>query len=180
MSGWFGYAGGEESPLLAAHSRVTNPERFLPLHTAMLEIIDRLLDDFNVECTEGFGLDEELERGMDGTRPDVKLTPRNPEAAPIVVAFSTFRGIHVRFGRWYTEPFPQCGCDACDESAKGEIDRLNEMVDDVTAGRFRETIKAPLISFIGSGCLARGSLVGGLMLTDSARERYPAGVADWI
>ena len=135
MSGWFGYAGGEESPTDAAYSRVTNAERFLPLHTAMLEIIDRLLDDFKVERTEGFGLDEDLERGLVLARPDVKITPRNPDAAPIVVAFTTFPGLHVRFGRWYTEFFPVCGCDACDESAEGEIDRLNDMVDDVTAGR---------------------------------------------
>ena len=151
MSGWFGYAGGEEPPVDAAYGRVTNAERFLPLHTAMLEIIDRLLDDFNVECTEGFGLDGELERGLDIARPDVKLTPGNPDAASLVVAFTTFPGLHVRFGRWCTELFPVCGCDACDESAEGETDRLKDMVGDVVAGRLSETTKSPLISFIGSG-----------------------------
>ena len=103
----------------AAYSRVANPERFRPLRTAMLEVIDRLENDFDLERTEGYGLDEELERGMDLARPDVRLTPKDPDAAPIVVVFSTFPGLRVRFGRWYIEPFPDCGCDACDESARG-------------------------------------------------------------
>ena len=153
MPGWFGYSGlgGEESPTDPAYSRVTNPERFQPLHEVMLEIIARLENDFKVERTEGYGLDQELEKNLDIARPDVKLTPRDPDAAPIVVVFTAFPGLHVRFGRWYKEPFPDCGCDACDESAEGEIERLNDMIDDVTAGRFREAIEIPLISFQGTG-----------------------------
>lgn len=153
MSGWFGYSrlGGEESPTDPAYSRVTNPERFQPLHPAMLEIIGRLENVFEVERTEGYGLDEELEKGLGLARPDVRLTPKDPEAAPIVVAFSTFPGLYVRFGRWYIEPFPDCGCDACDESAEAETERLEDIVDDVTAGRIRESIETPLLSFMGSG-----------------------------
>ena len=151
MSGWFGYGRGEETPTDAAYSRVTNAERFLPLHSAMLEIVGELEKDFEVERTEGHGLDEELERGLDIARPDVKLAPANPDAAPIVMAFTAFPGLRVRFGRWYIEPFPRCGCDACDESADGEIERLYDMVDDVTAGRFREAIEMPSVSFLGSG-----------------------------
>ena len=151
MSGWFGYGRGGESPTDAAYSRVTNAERFLPLHAAMLEIIGQLENDFEVERTEGHGLDEELERGLDIARPDVKLIPADPDAAPIVVVFTAFPGLHVRFGRWYMEPFPDCGCDACDESAEGGIERLNDMLDDVTAGRFREAIEIPPVSFMGSG-----------------------------
>ena len=158
MSGWFGYSrlGGEESPTDPAYSRVTNPERFRPLHPAMLEIVRRLENQFEVDRTEGYGLDEELERSLhrarlDLARPDVRLIPSDSDAAPIVVAFSTFPGLRVRFGRWYIEPFPDCGCDACDESAEGEIERLNYMIDDVTAGRFREAIEIPAISFMGSG-----------------------------
>ena len=89
---------------------------------------------FEVERTEGFGLDEELETGLDIARSGVQLIPADPEAAPIVVVFTAFPGLHNRFGRWYMEPFPDCGCDACDGSAEGEIERLNEMFDDVTAG----------------------------------------------
>ena len=152
-AGWWGYAPGgpDEGPPDEAYSRVTNPERFRPLHAAMLDIIGRLENDYEVERTEGYGLDEEVERRLDLERPSVRLTPRNPDAAPIGVTFTAFPGLYLRFGRWYTEPFPDCGCDACDESAEVEIGRLAEVIDDVTAGRFREAIRRPFISFLGSG-----------------------------
>ena len=125
---------GPEGPPEDAYSRVTNAERFRPLHPTMLEIIGRLENGFEVERTEGYGLDEELEKGLGLARPCVRLSPRDPDAAPIAVLFSAFPGLHVRFGRWHTEAFPSCGCDACDESAEDQIERLNEMVDDTTAG----------------------------------------------
>ncbi len=142
---------GPEGPPEEAYSRVTNAERFQPLHEAMLEIIGRLEKDFDVEREDGHGLDEELEKHFDVTRPGVRLIPSDSGAAPIGVAFSSFPGLHVRFGRWYMEPFPSCGCDACDESAEGEIERLIEMIDDVVAGRFREGIRIPLTLFTGPG-----------------------------
>ena len=149
-SGWWSSSGTGEPPP-EAYSRVTNAERFRPLHPAMLEIISRLENDFEVERTEGYGLDEELERGLELAGPFVRLSPRDPDAAPITVAFSTFPSLYVRFGRWCREPFPDCGCDACDLTADGEIERLNEMVDDVIAGRFREAIDRPPMSFRGTG-----------------------------
>ena len=142
---------GPDGPPLEAYSRVTNAERFRPLHAAMQEIVGRLENEFEVEREEGYGLDEELERYVGLAGPYVRLSPRDTDAAPIGVTFSTFPGLHLRFGRWYIEPFPSCGCDACDESAKDEIERLTKMIDDVTAGRFREAIQRPLISFMGSG-----------------------------
>jgi len=132
-----------ESPPEEAYGRLTNLERFRPLHPAILEIIGQLEEQFEVDRVEGYGLDKGLVRSLGGAdfdlaRPDIKLTPSSSDAAPIVVAFTTFPGLYVRFGRWYTEAFPSCGCDACDESADEEIERLNEIVDDVTAGGFRE------------------------------------------
>ena len=55
--------------------------------------------------------------------------------------FSDFPGLRVRFGRWYVVPFPTCGCDACDETAESETERLRSLVDNMTAGRFREAIR---------------------------------------
>lgn len=130
---------------------MTDAERFRPLHPAMLEIIGRLDSDFEVERTEGYGLDEELKRDLSLAGPCVRLSPRDTHAAPIAVAFSAFPGLHVRFGRWHTEPFPVCGCDACDESAKDQIERLTKLVDEVITGGFCETIEHPLIPFIGHG-----------------------------
>ena len=151
-SGWYGYGrvGSEELPN-EAYSRVTDAERFLPLHRAMLEIIGRLEEEFEVEREDGYGLDQELEKGLYLAHPSVRLKPANPGAAPIVIAFTNFPGLHVLFGRWFKEGFPSCGCDACDETAEVEIERLVEMVENVTAGRFNEAVRHPRLSFQGSG-----------------------------
>ena len=105
---------GPEGPPEEAYSRVTDAGRFAPLHDAAIEMIARLDAGFGVERVEGWGLDDELEEKLTCARPTVKLSPVDPDAAPITVTFSDFPGLHVRFGRWSTELFPVCGCDACD------------------------------------------------------------------
>ena len=129
-----------EQPPDEAYSRVTNPERFRPLHDAMLEMLKALETRFDVESVEGYGLDEELERfsRQPVERPAVTLKPIHPESAPITVVFTDFPGLHIRLGRWFTDSFPSCGCDACDESAEDESERLTELMDSVTSGGFRE------------------------------------------
>src|SRR6202171_2510794 len=134
---------GAEGRPLEAYSRVTNPERFASLHVVAGELLDRLQLEFDVVRTEGHGLDPELEEGCKLARPSVTLVPRDVGAAPIVVAFSAFPGLRVRFGRWWTTAFPTCGCDACDETAESETERLKSLVDNLTAGRFREAIRLP-------------------------------------
>ena len=136
---------GIEGPPEEAYSRVTNPERFQPLHAAATELLDRLEREFAVERLEGPDADDELGR-KSLARPAIRLTPH---AAPIVVAFSEFPGLHVRFGSWRTEPFPVCGCDACDETADGEIGKMTEMVEAVVSGGYREAIRVPLL--LGGG-----------------------------
>ena len=76
------------------------------------------------------------------SRPSVALLPWDIGAAPLIIAFSDFPGLRVRLGRWYVVPFPTCGCDACDETAESETERLRSLVDNMTAGRFREAIRA--------------------------------------
>ena len=130
---------GSEGPPPEAYSRVTNPARFRPLHDFALTWLTELHASFNVDRVEGHGLDSELEVG-DLARPSVRLVPRDSKAAPLVVTFTTFPGLKVRAGRWCTAIFPACGCDACDETANDETIRLAEMIEDVVAGRFRESI----------------------------------------
>jgi hypothetical protein len=134
---------GAEGPPLEAYSRVTNQERFASLHDVAAELLDRLEIEFDAERAEGYGLDPELEEGYKLARPSVALVPRDIGAAPIVVAFSAFPGVLARFGRWCTAAFPTCGCDACDEAAESETERLKSQIDNLTAGRFREGIRIP-------------------------------------
>lgn len=137
---------GLAGPPPEAYSRVTNPGRFQPLHPAALGVLERLQAQFDVERVEGFGLDEEMEK-VDLARTSIKLTPVDRSAAPIVVVFTSFPGLMVRCGRWLVTPFPSCGCDACDETAEGQEQRLTELIDNVVNGRFRESIRIP---FLGS------------------------------
>ena len=62
-----------------------------------------------------------------------------------MVAFTEFPGLHVRFGSWRKEPFPGCGCDACDETADGSMEEMTELVEVVVTGGFRESVRVPLI-----------------------------------
>ena len=133
---WDWSAGG---PPDEAYSRVTEPERFRPLHDWTLELLARLDAEFEVEIAEWDGRDAELERST-LARPLVKLTPGGDSRAPIIIAFTTFPGLTIRFGRWYVERFPDCGCDACDEMPDENFDHLRRLVDCVVAGGFREAV----------------------------------------
>ena len=71
------------------------------------------------------------------------LTPLRTAEAPIAIAFTTFPSLLVRCGRWFVDGFPSCGCDACADTAEGEGERLNALLGDVVAGRFREELVIP-------------------------------------
>ena len=144
---------GREGPPEEAYGRVTNPERFAPLHDAALEMIGRLEADFDVERAEGYGLDEGLEGNSGLARPSVKLSPTDPEAAPMTVVFTDFPGLFVRFGRWADDPFPDCGCDACGGTAEEEIESLTEKIHSLTTSGLCETVEAPRGRFGGDGSL---------------------------
>ena len=139
---------GIEGPPEEAYSRVTNPERFQPLHGAAAELLDRLEQEFAVERSEVHDPDDELGRGG-LVRPLIRLVPHDPQAAPIVVAFTDFPGLRFRFGSWRTEPFPDCGCDACDETADVSIEEMTKMVEAVVSGGFREAMRVPVL--LGDG-----------------------------
>jgi Family of unknown function (DUF6226) len=126
-----------------AYSRVTNPERFLPLHTFALALLDRLAMEYDVIRTDAFTLMPNM-TPFDQPRSPVTLTPIVPGAAPIAIAFTTFPSLVVRYGKWSAMGFPNCGCDACAATAEREGESLEELVGDVVAGRFREELRIPL------------------------------------
>ena len=130
---------GVEGPPDDAYSRVTEPERFGPLHDWALEALARLQTDYEVTRDEGEGMDTELERAPH-SRPTLKLTPLQDSCAPITVVFTDFPRLGIRFGRWATDIFPSCGCDACHEMPDEEFERFTQLLSDVVAGRFRESL----------------------------------------
>ena len=137
--GRFNWDWAGEGPPDDAYERVTEPERFTPLHDWTLEAVGRLQAEYDVALEEGKGVDAELERSS-LARPTLKLTPRQESCAPITIAFTDFPGLAVRVGRWVTDYFPSCGCDACDEMPEGEFEALKELLCDVVAGQFRESM----------------------------------------
>ena len=114
-------------------------------------MLGRLEADFEVERAEGYGLDEDLEGKRGLARPSVKLSPTDPEAAPMTVVFTDFPGLFVRFGRWADDLFPDCGCDACGGTAEEEI--LTEKIHSLTTSGLCETVEVPRGRFGGDGSL---------------------------
>ena len=143
--GWFSYAaltggsGGGE-PLDDAYSHFTDPEGFRSLHDWAMEAVARLHREYQVVVDEGEGMDPLLERAP-LARPTIRLTPLQDAGAPITIAFTASPGLEVRAGRWFTDGFPSCHCDACDEQPEDEFERLTELLDDVVAGRFLEAMR---------------------------------------
>ena len=129
-----------DGPPEDAYSRVTDPERFRPLHDWALEAVERLQANYEVTRDEGEGMDTELERSQLSS-PTLRLTPLQDTCAPVTIAFNDFPGLAVRYGRWATEWFPTSGCDACDEMPDEEFERFTELLSDVVAGRFREALR---------------------------------------
>lgn len=132
---------GPEGPPPDSYSRVTDAGRFAPLHDFAARLAGRLADEFEVERADGYGIDPELE--SDPARPTVRLRPADASAATITISFTNFPGLRVRFGRWVVDGYPRCGCDACDESAEEEMERLEASVCAVVEGRFQESISIP-------------------------------------
>lgn len=130
---------GREGPPNDAYSRVTEPERFLPMHGWALEAVARLQTKYEVTLDEEGVRDDELERSS-LSRPLLKLTPVQDTSAPVVVAFTDLPGLAVRAGLWATDWFPSCACDACDEMPEEEFEKFTEFLNDVVAGRFRESL----------------------------------------
>ena len=130
---------GVEGPPDEVYSRVTEPERFRRLHDWAHETVARLQAEYEVVLHEGEEVDTELER-VPLAGQTMKLTPPQDSCAPITIVFTNFPGLGVRVGRWVTDWFPSCGCDACDEMPEGEFERFTELLSCVVAGQFRESM----------------------------------------
>ena len=142
MVGRFNWDWSGDGPPEEAYSRVTEPERFGPLHDWALATVARLQRDYDVDRAEGENMDPYLERSP-LSRPTIKLTPVQDSGAPITIAFTDFPGLAVRAGRWFTEWYPSCGCDACDEMPERAFQDFTELLDCVVTVGFRESLYVP-------------------------------------
>ena len=56
----------------------------------------------------------------------------------MLVTYTTFPGINVRYGYRGRDAFPSCGCDACDDQPDAEAERMTDVLADIVAGGFTE------------------------------------------
>jgi hypothetical protein len=125
---------GPEGPPPEAYSRVTDAARFRPLVVAADELVAGLQDTYDVTVAP-----VDVSADMPDAVRAQRIVPR--AGASIVVEVTSFPGVRLRLGHWTMRVFPDCGCDACDESAQDAIDLLTETVDVVVTGRFSERLR---------------------------------------
>lgn len=112
-----------------AYSRVSDPERYRPLHRRADLLVQRLDSVYDAVVT-----DDTLDRAERA----VRVAPADPDAAPVTIGWTDFPGLVVRFGEHCDRAYPHCGCNACDEDPGEVFAEFERDVYAVTTGRFRE------------------------------------------
>lgn len=144
------------SPPEDSYSRVSHPERFAPLHRIAEALISHLTENYDARLEN----EDEPVRAMDPvpTLDNVirvaRLTPRKPDEAPLTFIFTAFPGVSIQAGLLYDHHFPECGCDACDETWSEQADELERLVLTVVAGGFAEWCRSGLRPRFGSSLTA--------------------------
>lgn len=130
------------SPPEDTYSVDTHPERFAPLHTVADALIAHLRDSYDVE------VDEEEDTAADLFRPAyhdvvraVRIRPRDRACASVTFVFTAYPGISMHAGLLNDFQYPVCGCDACDSTWGAEADDLEQQVQAVVTGNYRETVE---------------------------------------
>jgi hypothetical protein len=126
------------------YTRVTNPERFLPIQDFALNLLERLAHEYDVLVLNEFEAVPNIMRPVEHARLPITLAPKAQDEAPISVAFTKFPGLVLRCGKFFNESYPVCGCDGCGRDADEEIERLQRIIDPVVAGEFVEEVELPL------------------------------------
>jgi hypothetical protein len=128
------------SPLPEEFARATRSGRFAVLHEAAEALLDDLGKQYTVErreTKESLAEDGPLVR-------TVWLVPHTPAAATLAVGFSEFPRVVLRFGRWYQQALPACGCDVCDEDPAVLTAEMRAQVTALVEGGLWERVRRGL------------------------------------
>ncbi len=134
----YGSRWGGGSPPEDTYSVVSHPERFAPLHIVADALISHLRALYDVEVQEDPAFADDLLHERTEHLRAVRLTPADPDAAPLTFVFTAFPGVIVHAGLLHDLVFPECGCDACDETWDTQAQDMEDKVFAVVAGRFQE------------------------------------------
>ena len=165
-----------------AYSRVTNPERFGVLHDAADAAVTRLADEFAVDVERGVDVPGDLVGHLVDVLRTVRVDP-GPGAAPVVIVYTAFPGLAVRWGHWCTRVVPACGRDACDDDPVELADEVGAQLLTVADGGLRE-VRHVGPSWVQESFTLVGAWWGSDRLIGSAEERrrledLGAGEVDW-
>jgi hypothetical protein len=125
------------SPLPEEFARVTDAGRYAVLQDeaeALLDELDQLYIVERRETKETLADDGPLVR-------TVWLVPHMPAAATLAIAFTDFPKVVLRFGRWYQQSLPACGCDACDEDPAVLVGELRTQAAALAEGGLWERVR---------------------------------------
>ena len=138
----YGNRWGAESAPEDSYSRVSNLQRFAPLHAVADAIIDWLRHTFDVTVEQTASAAGDLLHMPDHVVRAVRVVPREPAAAALTFVVTGFPGLSLHAGALHDFHFPVCGCDACDDDVTNVADELERTVRTVVTGGYSERLDA--------------------------------------
>jgi hypothetical protein len=130
-----------ESAPREAYSVTAHPERFAPLVDVARGLIAYLERTYDVAVTEDLARAAQVRHARADAVAAVQIVPAEADSATLTFVFSAAPGLDLEAGVAFSERFPPCGCDACDESVESEARRLEDVVFGIVAGGLAESIR---------------------------------------
>ncbi|KFF60104.1 hypothetical protein JF66_06740 [Cryobacterium sp. MLB-32] len=127
-------------PPTDAYSRVSNLQRFAPLHDVAIALIEWLQNTFDVTVEHSPSATADLLHMPDDVVSAIRVVPHDPSAATLTFVLTQFPGVVIHAGTLHDFRFPGCGCDACDDNATSVADELEWTVRTVASGGYSERI----------------------------------------
>lgn len=164
----------ENGPPENSYSVTSNLVRFAGIHVVAEALIAYLAREYDVTVTDDPSCTEDLSLAATGATRALRIVPQSDQAASLTFVFTSFPGLMVHAGVLHDFGYPQCGCDACDDTTLSQIQQLEELVLGVAAGSYHERYPVgskrvsqyALTNPDGSGSSSGGS---GVETTDPAR-----------
>lgn len=117
------------------YSETTHPQRFEPVEQVAQALIDYLEQTYTVERTES---------SVDGIR-TITLTPTSAEGAAMSfhLPLPGLPGVRLNAGWRFSDVWPDCGCDACDDSVPDLLSDLEAVALSIPRGALSEWRSGP-------------------------------------